>query len=232
MLPMLKRFPPKYRTDRDLRDLQRDGLRWTVEHAWNNSPFYRKRLEEFGVTPDTLRSLADLARIPFTTAEDLRLGSPLPLRSVPPRDIVRIHSSSGTTGKRKILCYTQKDIDDWLDTFGRRYGVAGAPPPEESDPGRGADEPGDAPYDPGPAGRSGGLRHPRPDGAVRPRDRTLLPAERRDPLLVRLLHPRDSRPGHARPRRAGGDRRDGLYDAAQGGGSASPVPVARPDAAD
>jgi len=125
MLPMLKRFPPKYRTDRDLRDLQRDGLRWTVEHAWNNSPFYRKRLEEFGVTPDTLRSLDDLARIPFTTAEDLRLGYPLPLRSVPPRDIVRIHSSSGTTGKRKILCYTQKDIDDWLDMFGRCYEMAG-----------------------------------------------------------------------------------------------------------
>ena len=122
---MLKRFPPKYRTDRDLRDLQRDGLRWTVEHAWNNSPFYRKRLEEFGVTPDTLRSLDDLARIPFTTAEDLRLGYPLPLRSVPPRDIVRIHSSSGTTGKRKILCYTQKDIDDWLDMFGRCYEMAG-----------------------------------------------------------------------------------------------------------
>src|SRR3990170_4851270 len=125
MLPMLKRFPPKYRTDRDLRDLQRDGLRWTVEHAWNNSPFYRKRLEEFGVTPDTLRSLDDLARIPFTTAEDLRLGYPLPLRSVPPRDIVRIHSSSGTTGKRKILCYTQKESDDWLDMFGRCYEMAG-----------------------------------------------------------------------------------------------------------
>lgn len=122
---MLKRFPPKYRTDRDLRDLQRDGLRWTVEHAWNNSPFYRKRLEESGVTPGSIRSLDDLARIPFTTAEDLREGYPLPLRSVPPRDIVRIHSSSGTTGKRKILCYTQKDIDDWLDMFGRCYEMAG-----------------------------------------------------------------------------------------------------------
>src|SRR3972149_3737951 len=128
MLPMLKRFPPKYGTDRDLRDLQRDGLRWTVEHAWNNSPFYRKRLEEFGVTPDTLRSLDDLGRIPFTTAEYLRLGSPPPLRSVPPRDIVRIHSSSGTTGKRKILCYTQKDVDDWAHFFARCYEMAGVTP--------------------------------------------------------------------------------------------------------
>ena len=122
---MLKRFPPKYRTDRELRDLQRDGLRWTVEHAWNNSPFYRKRLGESGVTPGSIRSLEDLARIPFTTADDLRVGYPLPLLSVPPRDIVRIHSSSGTTGKRKILCYTQKDIDDWIDMFGRCYEMAG-----------------------------------------------------------------------------------------------------------
>jgi len=122
---MLKRFPPKYRTDQELRDLRRDGLRWTVEHAWKNSPFYRKRLDESGVTPGSIRSPDDLARIPFTTADDLRMGYPLPLRSVPPRDIVRIHSSSGTTGKRKILCYTQKDIDDWLDMFGRCYEMAG-----------------------------------------------------------------------------------------------------------
>ena len=122
---MLKRFPPNYNPERDLLDLQGNGLRWTVEHAWNNSPFYRKRLGESGVTPGSIRSLEDLARIPFTTAEDLREGYPLPLRSVPLRDIVRIHSSSGTTGKRKILCYTQKDIDDWLDMFCRCYEMAG-----------------------------------------------------------------------------------------------------------
>jgi len=122
---MLNRFPPKYRTEQELRDLQRDGLRWTVEHAWNHSPFYRKRLETSGVTAGSIRSLDDLARIPFTTADDLREGYPLPLRSVPMRDIVRIHSSSGTTGKRKILCYTQKDIDDWQEMFCRCYEMAG-----------------------------------------------------------------------------------------------------------
>jgi phenylacetate-CoA ligase len=122
---MLKRFPPKYRTEQELRDLQRDGLRWTVEHAWNHSPFYRKRLETSGVTAGSIRSLDDLTRIPFTTADDLREGYPLPLRSVPTRDIVRIHSSSGTTGKRKILCYTQKDIDDWQEMFCRCYEMAG-----------------------------------------------------------------------------------------------------------
>lgn len=122
---MLKRFPPKYRTELEMRDLQRYGLRWTVEHVWDHSPFYRKRLESSGVTPGSIRSLDDLARIPFTTADDLREGYPLPLRSVPTRDIVRIHSSSGTTGKRKILCYTQKDIDDWQEMFCRCYELAG-----------------------------------------------------------------------------------------------------------
>ncbi len=122
---MLKRFPPNYRTDQELRDLQLAGLRWTVEHAWNNSSFYRKRLDESGVSPGSIRSLEDLGRVPFTTADDLRDGYPLPLLSVPTRDILRIHSSSGTTGKRKILCYTRKDIDDWQDMFSRCYEMAG-----------------------------------------------------------------------------------------------------------
>jgi len=122
---MLKRFPPKYRTDQEMRDLQRDGLRWTVEHAWNNSPFYRKRLDEAGVTPASIRSLEDLSKLPFTTADDLRDGYPFPFRAVPTRDILRIHSSSGTTGKRKILCYARKDLDDWLDMFARCYEMAG-----------------------------------------------------------------------------------------------------------
>ena len=108
-----------------MRDLQLEGVRWTVGHAWNNSPFYRKRLDESGVSPGSIRSVEDLGRIPFTTADDLLDGYPLPLLAVPTRDILRIHSSSGTTGKRKILCYTRKDIDDWQDMFGRCYEMAG-----------------------------------------------------------------------------------------------------------
>ena len=122
---MLMRFPPAYRSEQELRDLQLAGLRWTVGHAWRHSPFYRGRLDASGVMPDAIRSLEDLGRIPFTTADDLRDGYPLPLLSVPTRDILRIHSSSGTTGKRKILSYTRKDIDDWLDMFGRCYEMAG-----------------------------------------------------------------------------------------------------------
>lgn len=122
---MLKRFPPKYATPRDLSSFHLKGLRWTVSHAWSNSSFYRKRLEEADVAPDDIRTIADLSRLPYTTAEDLRDNYPLPLLSVPSRDIVRIHSSSGTTGRRKILCYTQKDIDDWLYMFARCYETAG-----------------------------------------------------------------------------------------------------------
>ena len=122
---MLKRFPPKYASPGDLQSFQLKGLRWTVSHAWNNSPFYRKRLEEARVSPDGIGTLSDLSRLPFTAAEDLRDNYPLPLLSVPPGEIVRIHSSSGTTGLRKILCYTQKDIDDWLYMFARCYELAG-----------------------------------------------------------------------------------------------------------
>lgn len=122
---MLKRFPPKYATPDDLTDHQLKGLAWTVSHAWKNSSFYRRRFDEAGLSPGDIRTLADLSRLPFTTAEDLREGYPLPLQSVDQSEIVRIHSSSGTTGKRKILCYTRKDIDDWLQMFCRCYELAG-----------------------------------------------------------------------------------------------------------
>jgi len=122
---MLHRYPPPYGSTDELAELQARGLRWTVSHTWNNSPFYRKRFEKAGITPDDVRTLDDLAKLPFTSADDLRAGYPLPLLSTDPADIVRIHSSTGTTGKRKILGYTQKDIDDWMFMFGRCYEMAG-----------------------------------------------------------------------------------------------------------
>lgn len=122
---MLTRFPAHYSSPAELERLQLDGLRWTVNHAWRNSPFYRSRLEEAGVTPDDVTDLADIAKLPFTSADDLRDGYPFPLRAATHEQLVRIHSSSGTTGKRKILCYTQKDVDDWADMFCRCYEMAG-----------------------------------------------------------------------------------------------------------
>jgi len=81
-------------------------------------------LDEAGVGPEDIRSLEDIEKLPFTTAQDLQEGYPFPLLSVPFEEVVRIHASSGTTGKRKVLCYTQKDVDDWTHFFARCYEMA------------------------------------------------------------------------------------------------------------
>jgi phenylacetate-CoA ligase len=117
-------FMPALTSGEELEALQLQGLKWTVAHAYNNSSFYRKRLDEAGVSPDQIRTLDDLRRLPFVTAQDLQSDYPFPLKSVPFEKIVRIHASSGTTGKRKVLCYTQKDIDDWATMFARCYEMA------------------------------------------------------------------------------------------------------------
>jgi phenylacetate-CoA ligase len=117
-------FMPVRASMDDLPELQLHGLKWTVSHAYNNSPFYRKKLDNAGVVPSQIRSLDDLRRIPFITAQDMRDDYPFPLRAVPFEKIVRVHASSGTTGRRKVLCYTQKDIDDWAAMFARCYEMA------------------------------------------------------------------------------------------------------------
>ena len=122
---MEKRFVPDIPDVQALLDRQLAGLKWTVHHAWNGSSFYRQHLTSAGVTPDGIQSLDDLSGLPFTTSTHLKDGYPLPLLSVPEKEVVRIHASSGTTGKRKVLAYTQKDIDDWIDMFARCYEMAG-----------------------------------------------------------------------------------------------------------
>ena len=122
---MLKRFPPAATDTAGMAAHQLAGLQWTVSHAFGNSRFYREYLTSAGISPADIRTLDDLQRLPFTTADDLRSGYPFPLRAVPFEQLVRVHSSTGTTGKRKILCYTQKDIDDWAAMFGRCYELAG-----------------------------------------------------------------------------------------------------------
>ncbi len=118
-------FMPAFTDAQALADHQLKGLQWTVQHAFEGSGFYRERLEAAGVSPESIRSLDDITRLPFTTADDLREHYPFPLRSVPFEQIVRIHASSGTTGKRKIIGYTQKDLDDWIHFFARCYEMAG-----------------------------------------------------------------------------------------------------------
>ena len=120
-----KSFMPAFQSAEELEAHQIEGLKWTVRHAYKGSPEYRRKFDAAGVVPEDIHGLEDLRRLPLTTAEDLRDGYPFPLRCVPFDQIVRIHSSSGTTGKRKNLCYTRKDVDDWTDFFARCYEMAG-----------------------------------------------------------------------------------------------------------
>ncbi|MGP8051174.1 MAG: ATP-binding cassette domain-containing protein [Desulfobaccales bacterium] len=121
-------FMPPFKTLEELKDHQLAGLKWTVRHAYEGSSFYRAHLDAAGVSPGDIRELSDLSQLPLSSAADLRDGYPFPFRAVPFEQIVRIHASSGTTGKRKILCYTQKDVDDWRHFFARGYEMAGVTP--------------------------------------------------------------------------------------------------------
>ncbi len=121
-------FMPIFTSEEELKIHQLTGLKWTVRHAYLGSGAYRQKLEAAGINPESIQSLDDLQNLPFTTADDLRDGYPFPLRSVPFEQVVRVHASSGTTGKRKVLSYTQKDLDDWTDFFARCYQMAGVTP--------------------------------------------------------------------------------------------------------
>lgn len=122
---MQRPFEAKVKTEKELKRLQLSGLKWTVNHAYKGSEHYRKKFDEVGVKPEDIKTLEDIRKLPFTTSKDLQEGYPFPLRSVPFKDVVRIHASSGTTGKRKVLCYTAKDVDDWAEMFARCYAYAG-----------------------------------------------------------------------------------------------------------
>ncbi|MDO9529130.1 MAG: phenylacetate--CoA ligase [Syntrophales bacterium] len=121
---MKKTFMPKFTNKEELEALQLSGLKWTVNHAYYGSAFYRKKFEEAGVKPDDIKSLEDLKRLPFVTAKDLQDNYPWPLISVPFESVVRMHASTGTTGKRKVMVYTKKDVNDWADMFARCYEMA------------------------------------------------------------------------------------------------------------
>ncbi len=125
---MTKTFMPEQESWEQLRWAQLDMLQWAVRHAYQGSHFYRRRFDAVGVAPANIRTVDDLRSLPFTTAHDLQEDYPYPLLSVPHDRLVRIHSSSGTTGRRKILGYTQKDVDDWADMFARCYEMAGVGP--------------------------------------------------------------------------------------------------------
>ena len=113
-----------------LRAWQDERLVKQVRNVWDNVPYYRKKMEEKGLTPDDIQGVADLHKLPFVTKADLREAYPYGLLARPLKDCVRIHSTSGTTGKRVVAFYTQHDVDLWEDCCARALGAAGAPPEE------------------------------------------------------------------------------------------------------
>jgi len=110
----------------ELRALQNERLVKQVRHVWDNVPYYRQKMEEKGVTPEDIQSVDDLYKLPFLCKDDLREAYPYGLKGAPLSDCVRIHSTSGTTGKRVVAFYTQKDIDLWDDCCARALVAAGA----------------------------------------------------------------------------------------------------------
>src|SRR5262244_665255 len=109
----------------ELRGLQLERLRWTLAHAYDRVPHYRKAFDAAGLRPGELRDLSDLAKFPFTAKADLRENYPFGMFAVPMQDIVRVHASSGTTGKPTVVGYTQEDIDTWSAVMARSIRAAG-----------------------------------------------------------------------------------------------------------
>ena len=105
--------------------IQNEKLVKQVRHVWDNVPYYRKKMEEKGVTPDDVKSIDDLHKLPFLSKEDLRESYPYGMLGVPLKDAIRIQSTSGTTGKRVVAFYNQHDIDLWEDCCARAIAAAG-----------------------------------------------------------------------------------------------------------
>lgn len=127
----MKKFPlePIEKASRKkLRELQLERLRWSLKRAYDRVPHYRRKFDAAGVKPKDLRTLSDLAKFPFTAKADLRQTYPFGMFAVPMGEVVRIHASSGTTGKPTVVGYTKKDIDTWSHLMARSIRAAGARP--------------------------------------------------------------------------------------------------------
>ncbi|WP_169569250.1 phenylacetate--CoA ligase PaaK [Sneathiella limimaris] len=108
--------------------LQLDRMKWSVKHAYDNVPLFKKRFDEAGVHPSDLKALEDLGKLPFCYKQDLRDNYPFGMFAVPQKDIVRLHASSGTTGRATVVAYTKNDIDNWADMVARSIRASGGRP--------------------------------------------------------------------------------------------------------
>jgi phenylacetate-CoA ligase len=124
--PRPEELEPIERASRDqMQAIQLERLRWSLGHAYRNVPHYKRAFDRAGARPEDLRSLADLAKFPFTTKTDLRDNYPFGMFAVPRQQVSRIHASSGTTGKPTVVGYTAKDIDTWATVMARSIRAAG-----------------------------------------------------------------------------------------------------------
>ena len=108
-----------------LKKLQGDRLRETVKRVYQNVPYYAEKMKEAGITPEDINTVEDLAKLPFTYKTDLRDNYPFGTFALPLKDVVRVHASSGTTGKQTVVGYTKKDIDTWAECVARCLVSAG-----------------------------------------------------------------------------------------------------------
>ena len=108
-----------------LQEIQLKRLQNIVKHEYDNVPFYRKRMDEKGVKPEDIKTLKDIQLLPFTMKKDLRDTYPFGLFAVPMDKIVRLHASSGTTGKPIVVGYTQEDVDSWTNCMARALAAGG-----------------------------------------------------------------------------------------------------------
>jgi phenylacetate-CoA ligase len=125
MSPALPLDPIETASRDELAALQLERLKWSLNHAYENSPVYRRKFDEAGIHPNDLTTLADLARFPFTTKKDLRDNYPFGMFAVPQDQVRRVHASSGTTGRPTVVGYTERDIDTWATVIARSIRAAG-----------------------------------------------------------------------------------------------------------
>src|ERR1700748_2472593 len=127
--PAASDLEPIERASRDeLQALQLQRMQWSLRHAYDNVAHYRAAFDAAGVHPDDLKTLADLAKFPFTGKGDLRANYPFGMFAVPREQVVRVHASSGTTGKPTVVGYTQSDLETWATVMARSLRVSGGRP--------------------------------------------------------------------------------------------------------
>ncbi|MBQ1978181.1 MAG: phenylacetate--CoA ligase, partial [Ruminococcus sp.] len=110
----------------EIKAIQDERLVKTIKHVYENVEMYRKRMDEAGISPDDIKGVEDLHKLPFTTKQDLRDYYPYGLFATPLKDVVRLHASSGTTGKQIVVGYTKNDLEAWEDIAARQLYAVGA----------------------------------------------------------------------------------------------------------